>query len=205
MTARAQPQATAAHPADLVALAAHIAEDEAGTFGRLPSRADVEAFADGIVNLLFPDGRHAPRSAAGVHADLEARCVTLVLVLAPLRGQLPGSPEDVARAFLERLPHIHEQVTLDAEQSCPPIEAGDLCRGCPRDRGGRPRLPRVPGDGFGVGDARTTRSLIPRMIAELAHRRTGADIHPRRRSAARAASTTGPGSSSARPPSSATT
>ena len=110
-----------AHPADLATLAAHIAEDEAAMYGRLPDRDLVAAFADGVVSLLFPDGRDAPRTPAGIHAELEARCRTLVPVLAPLRDKLPASPEEIARAFHVSLPAIHEQLTLDAEA----IEAGD--------------------------------------------------------------------------------
>jgi len=176
MTARANPEAaTAAHPADLAALAAHIAEDEAGTFGRLPNRDDVARFADGIVDLLFPDGRHAPRTPAGIHAELEARCRTLVPVIAPLRHQLKASPEDIAHAFLERLPHIHEQVTLDAEA----IEAGD-----PAAHGTAEVVLAYPGF-QALAFHRIAHALyhddvplVPRMIAELAHRRTGTDIHP---------------------------
>ena len=58
-------------------------------FGRLPDRDLVAAFADGVVSLLFPDGRDAPRTAAGIHAELEARCRALVPVLAPLQRQAP--------------------------------------------------------------------------------------------------------------------
>ena len=122
MTARpSRPEAAIDLPADLATLAAHIAEDEAASFGRLPDRDQVAAFADSIVGLLFPDGRHAPRTPAGIHAELEARCRSLVPVLAPLGDKLPGRPEEIARAFLDALPEIHEQITLDASA----IEAGD--------------------------------------------------------------------------------
>ena len=76
-----------AHPADLATLAAHIAEDEAAMFGRLPDRDLVAAFADGVVSLLFPDGRDAPRTPAGIHAELEARCRAARARPGPAQGQ----------------------------------------------------------------------------------------------------------------------
>jgi serine O-acetyltransferase len=162
-------------PADLAALAAHIAEDEAAMFRKLPDRALVEQFADGVVSLLFPDGRDAPRTPAGIHAELETRCRALVPVLAPLRDKLPASPEELARAFHLSLPDIHEQLTQDAEA----IEAGD-----PAAHGTAEVVLAYPGflalAYYRIAHAllRQGIPLVPRMIAEIAHSRTGADIHP---------------------------
>jgi len=164
-----------AHPFDLATLAAHIAEDEAAMFRRLPDRDLVAAFADGIVSLLFPDGRDAPRTPAGIHAELEARCRALVPVLAPLMDKLPDTPEALAHAFLRSLPEIHEQLTLDAEA----IEAGD-----PAAHGTAEVVLAYPGF-LALAYYRIAHALhlqriplVPRMIAEIAHSRTGADIHP---------------------------
>jgi serine O-acetyltransferase len=168
----AEPEA---HPADLATLAAHIAEDEAAIFRRLPDRDLVGAFADGIVSLLFPDGRDAPRTPAGIHAELEARCNQLVPVLGPIRDSLPDTPENLAHAFHASLPHIHEQLTLDAEA----IEAGD-----PAAHGTAEVVLAYPGflvlAFYRIANAlhRQGIPLVPRMISEIAHGRTGADIHP---------------------------
>jgi len=165
----------AAHPADLAALSAHIAEDEAAMFRRLPDRDLVAAFADGIVSLLFPDGRHAPRTPAGIHAELEARCRALVPLLASLREQLPRTPEALAHEFHLALPVIHEQLTLDAEA----IEAGD-----PAAHGTMEVVLAYPGflalAFYRIANTlhRAGIPLVPRMISEIAHGRTGVDIHP---------------------------
>lgn len=164
-----------AHPADLAALAEHIAEDEAAMFRKLPDRDLVAAFADGIVSLLFPDGRDAPRTPAGIHAELEARCKALVPVLAPLGDKLPASPEDLAHDFHVSLPAIHEQLTQDAEA----IEAGD-----PAAHGTMEVVLAYPGflalAFYRIANAlhRQGIPLVPRMISEIGHSRTGADIHP---------------------------
>jgi serine O-acetyltransferase len=164
-----------AHPADLAALAAHIAEDEAAIFRKLPDRDLVGAFVESVVSLLFPDGRDAPRTPAGIRAELEARCNALVPVLAPLRDKLPDTPEALAHTFHAGLPHIHEQLTLDAEA----IEAGD-----PAAHGTAEVVLAYPGflalAFYRIAHALHLQGipLVPRMIAEIAHGRTGADIHP---------------------------
>jgi serine O-acetyltransferase len=163
------------HPADLAGLAAHIAEDEAGTFHRLPDRTRVATFADAIVGLLFPDGSQAPRTPAGIRAELEAQCRSLVPLLEPLRDKLPAPAHELAHAFLDRLPEIHEQTTLDAAA----IEAGD-----PAAHGTAEVVLAYPGFTalafYRIANAlyRDGVPLVPRIIAEIAHRRTGADIHP---------------------------
>jgi len=167
--------ATEAHPADLGTLATHIAEDEAAIHGLLPDRDLVATFADGVVGLLFPDGRHAPRTPAGIRAELEARCRALTPVLAPLRAHLPDSPDALAERFMEMLPAIHEALTLDAEA----IEAGD-----PAAHGTAEVVLAYPGfmalAFYRIAHALHVEGipLVPRMISEIAHGRTGADIHP---------------------------
>ncbi len=160
---------------DLVTLAAHIAEDEASIYRRLPDRDLVAAFADGVVTLLFPDGRDAPRTPAGIHAELDARCKALLPVLLPLGDKLPASPDELARAFHAGLPAIHEQLTLDAEA----IEAGD-----PAAHGTAEVVLAYPGFQalafYRIANALHLLGipLVPRMISEIAHGRTGVDIHP---------------------------
>jgi serine O-acetyltransferase len=164
-----------ADPADLAALAAHIAEDDAAMFGRLPDRELVAAFAENIIGLLFPAGREAPRTPAGIQAELEARSRALILVLEPIRDRLPQTPEVLAQAFHASLPHIHGQLTEDARA----IEAGD-----PAASGTAEVVLAYPGFHalafYRVAHAlhRQGIPLVPRMIAEFGHSRTGADIHP---------------------------
>ena len=153
------------------------------------------------MSLLFPDGRDAPRTPAGIHAELEARCRALVPVLAPLRDKLPDTPERLAADFHAGLPEIHEQLTLDAEA----IEAGD-----PAAHGTDEVVLAYPGflaiAYYRIAHALHLRGipLVPRMIAEIAHAGPAPTSIRPRASAAAAASTTAPASSSARRRSSAT-
>jgi serine O-acetyltransferase len=171
----APPGLSVDQPLDLAALAAHIAEDEVRAYNRLPDRVQVAAFADGIVNLLFPDGRHAPRTPSGIHQELEARCRALAPVLEPLGDRLPGAPSDLARAFLERLPAIHEQITLDAQA----IEAGDpAAHGIAEVVLAYPGFQALAFHRIAHVLVQLGIPLVPRMISEIAHQRTGADINP---------------------------
>ena len=163
-------------PADLATLAAHIAEDEAAIFGRLPDRDLVAAFADGVISLLFPDGRDAPRTPAGIHAELEARCRALVPVLAPAEGQAPAP-----RRTSSPTPSTW-QLPVDP-RAADPGRRGHRGRrpGRPRHGRGRPRLPGFQALAFyRIAHALHEQGipLVPRMISEIAHGRTGADIHP---------------------------
>jgi serine O-acetyltransferase len=178
MTSRRSPAPGAvpdAHPVDLAALAAHVAEDEAAFFRKLPDRRLVASFAEDVINLLFPDGREAPRTPHGIEAALEARCRALVPVLEPIRDRLPDRPEQLALAFQASLPRIHEELTLDAEA----IEAGD-----PAAHGLTEVVLAYPGF-LALAHYRIAHELhlqgiplVPRMVSEIGHSRTGADIHP---------------------------
>jgi serine O-acetyltransferase len=171
-----RPEPTAPETGDpLDQLAAHVADEEAAVFGRLPAREDVAAFADGVVSLLFPDGSDAPRTPAGIRAELEARCAALTPVLLPLGGALPDRPEAISTRFVEQLPAIHEALSLDAAA----IEAGD-----PAAHGVSEVVLAYPGFQalafYRIAHVlhRERIPLVPRMIAEIAHSRTGVDIHP---------------------------
>jgi serine O-acetyltransferase len=156
-------------------LAAHVADEEVRVHGRLPDREQVAAFADGVVSLLFPDGRDAPRSAAGIRAELEARCAALQPVLLPLGDALPDAPGALAGRFVEQLPAIHEQLNLDAAA----IEAGDpAAHGISEVVLAYPGFAALAFHRIAHALHRERIPLVPRMISEIAHSRTGVDIHP---------------------------
>jgi serine O-acetyltransferase len=159
----------------LGALAAHVAAEEAAVHGRLPDRDRVAAFADGVVSLLFPDGREAPRTTDEVRTELEARCAALRPVLLPLGDALPESPDVLASRFVSQLPQIHEQLTLDARA----IEAGDpAAHGLSEVVLAYPGFVALAFHRIAHALHRERIPLVPRIISEIAHSRTGVDIHP---------------------------
>ena len=156
-------------------LAAHIAADEAVAFDTLPDRDLGADLADRVVLLLFPDGRGRPRTAAQVSDEFDALHAAFVPVLRPLESVLPDTPHALCDRFLEQLPAIHNALSLDAAA----IEAGD-----PAARGPAEVVLAYPGFAA-LAFHRIAHALhlagvplVPRMISEIAHGRTGIDIHP---------------------------
>ena len=180
MTARpSSPDAAAgASTPDLSALAAHIAEDEARAYRLLPERDEVEAFADGIVNLLFPDGsrRRGPRPASAPSSTPAA---------GPSRPcSSPSRPSSQRRRASWPTPSSGScrrsttrsgSTRWPSRPAIPPRTASP--RWCSPTRAStRSRSTGSPTRCYGLGVP-----LCPRMMTEFAHRRTGIDIHPGRR------------------------
>ena len=182
-------------PDDLAQSTASDPQDRAGSFARalagsrdraalrLPLKRDVAAFADNLLGLLFPqlsEGTSATAQAIGVRLDaveraLDELCPQLCAVLRPLEDALPSSAATLCARFLGQLPEVYEQLQRDAAA----IEAGD-----PAARSVAEVILAYPGflalafyrvahalHEFGV-------PLVPRMLTEIAHSRTGIDIHP---------------------------
>ena len=166
------------HPRTLAELAEHIAADQASRYDTLPDRELVAELIDRIVALLFPDGRggrSAPRTAAHVQDEFDALHAAFVPVLRPLEEKLPDTPHALVDRFLEQLPAIHEALSHDVEA----IEAGD-----PAAHGSAEIVLAYPGFAalafHRIAHAlhRLGVPILPRMISEISHGRTGIDIHP---------------------------
>ncbi len=159
----------------LAVLAGHIAAAEATSFGRLPDRGRVAALGDRVVGLLFPDGRRPPRSSAQVRAELDDLCSELGELLRPLEESLPQTAADLCEPFLAALPEIHQRLELDAAA----IEAGDpAARSVSEVVLAYPGFAALAFHRVAHALAELGVPLVPRMLAEVAHSRTGIDIHP---------------------------
>ena len=124
--------------------------------------------------LLFPPfTRGSDRLASGVAADVAALAELLEGTLA-----LPGyadTPQHGTAGVMAALPQIRETLLLDAEQTA----AGD-----PAATGADEVILSYPGF-FATAVHRLAHHLhvsgvpaLPRLLAEIAHRATGIDIHP---------------------------
>lgn len=141
---------------------------------RLHSTA--KRFISGVLELLFPhfaDEVSATRDALGreierVESDLRNLCESL-------SPHDPGIPRGIPRQFMEKLPAIYQALRLDAQA----IEQGD-----PAARSIDEVILTYPGVHaiaiYRVANAlhRLGFPLVPRLLTEIAHRRTGVDIHP---------------------------
>jgi len=143
--------------------------------GRIyPLKRDVATFVDALLGVLFP--QLSDDAAAGAD-ELAAR---LVLARRDLRGlvaPLTGEPDAgrVVDAFGDSLPETHARLVLDAEA----ISAGD-----PAAESIDEVIAAYPGF-LAIAIHRIAHEIhhlgvpiLPRLLAEVAHTRTGVDIHP---------------------------
>ncbi len=143
--------------------------------GRIyPLKRDVAAFVDGLLGVLFPQ---LSDDALASPDELAARLVLarrhLRDLVAPLTGEADAGR--VVDAFGEALPEIHARLVLDAEA----ISAGD-----PAAESIDEVIAAYPGF-LAIAIHRIAHAIhhlgvpiLPRLLAEVAHTRTGVDIHP---------------------------
>lgn len=135
-----------------------------------PSPQEVEHFVINLLNSLFPDyssERFNDKHHFSHYVDDVRRQLDTLLSNAGTAG--------VTDAFFEMLPTIYERINED-------IDA--MVEGDPAARNRREVIRTYPGF-FAIAAYRIAHQLhllgvegVPRMITELAHGRTGIDIHP---------------------------
>jgi serine O-acetyltransferase len=146
--------------------------------GRIyPLKRDVAAFADNLLGILFAQ---LSDDAAANADDLAARLILVRRDLRRLVGPLvepsgDAAADQVVAGFAAALPDIHARILLDAEA----INAGD-----PAAESVDEVVAAYPGF-LAIAIHRVAHELcrlgvpiLPRLLAEVAHTRTGIDIHP---------------------------
>lgn len=140
----------------------------------LPSKGDVTKLVDDILALLFP--QHAADAAisvgeaaarlAGVRAEIGR-----VLCAVVTRGR----SQELAERFMTLLPGIYEHLLADAEA----IAAGDpAAESLDEVIVAYPGFLAITVHRIAHGLHRLGTPILPRLLAEIAHTRTGIDIHP---------------------------
>ena len=140
----------------------------------LPSKAEVEAFVDEVMALFFPQ-----RAAAVAAPEDEVRA-RLTLLRADLARVLctvvaDDRSAELAGQFSGLLPGIYEMLRADA---------GAIAAGDPAAESLEEVIAAYPGF-IAIAVHRLAHGLhslgvplLPRLLAEVAHARTGVDIHP---------------------------
>lgn len=142
----------------------------------LPVQEEVGKFGESVLRMLFPHfSDEEYYSAEEIEAAVRILGRDLSRVLAPLSSQIPRGIEEVGQAFLTRLPAIHEALWLDAEA----IHAGD-----PAAESVDEVVSAYPGF-YAIAIYRIAHEfyrlevpIFPRILTEMAHQRSGIDIHP---------------------------
>jgi serine O-acetyltransferase len=146
----------------------------------LPDRQRLHRFVDDLLDLLFPQlaGGAPPTTRAAITGELDRLAADLRDLLPPAPGRGSDTPLDaaaVATQFFGSLPEIYRQLWLDAQavyEGDPAAESLDEV------------IVAYPGF-FAICTHRIAHNLygqrvpiLPRLLAEYAHLRTGIDIHP---------------------------
>jgi serine O-acetyltransferase len=152
----------------------HITENKT-TVVRLPSQKRIAEWVDDLISLLFPIRSGIWRT----FNDQELLLHTLETGFGQMLGQLtellPRPPDDIVNDVFESLPHIYDDLRLDAQT----IEKND-----PAAASVEEVIITYPGF-YAIAVYRIAHLVkqlgvpsIPRMMSEYAHMRTGIDIHP---------------------------
>ena len=142
---------------------------------KLPSRVIAYRFIDELLEFLFP-----VEAGYGFNDDLSDERVEklkriLREVLRPLKDKLPDSFETISNSFFDHLPEVYAKLLLDAQafvESDPAAESIEEV------------IIAYPGF-YAISVYRIAHELydlsvpiLPRLLTEYAHNKTGIDIHP---------------------------
>ncbi|QEC52652.1 serine O-acetyltransferase [Anseongella ginsenosidimutans] len=141
-----------------------------------PSSERICDFSRQLMNLLFPEHNGkvitSPESLGAAVQDIGRLLEGLLLDIQPA---LPGGAANLAGQFMEALPDIYRHLVQDAEA----IHLGDPASSNPYEV-----IRAYPGF-YAIGFYRIAHvlyglniPLLPRIITEFAHAKTGIDIHP---------------------------
>jgi serine O-acetyltransferase len=141
----------------------------------MPSKQQAQEFTDDLINFLFPVSSGQSFSlvqAADTWKQLHDRLGQLLL---PLQRHLPASVDSLKENFFEGIPHIYQHLLKDAEA---------ILRFDPAAHSLEEIIVAYPGF-YSIMVYRLSHRLyllkipvLPRLISEYAHSRTGIDIHP---------------------------
>jgi serine O-acetyltransferase len=163
-------------PSDpLDGLAARVHDGLARDHGARLAKARVGTWVRALLDTLFPQTAEQNYNTAGdVRDAFDALAAELRSLLRPLENEI-DDPARVAAAFFQALPEIHRQLIVDATA----IERGD-----PAAESIDEVILAYPGF-LAIAVHRIAHRfcemgvpLLPRVLTEWAHERTGIDIHP---------------------------
>jgi len=151
-----------------------LAKGQSGHSRALPLKRDVAAFADRILGVLFPQLSDEHEATADDLATRLAHArIDLQRLVAPFIGV--AEAEAVVDGFAAALPGVHESLLLDANA----MFAGD-----PAAESLDEVVAAYPGF-LAIAMHRIAHAvcvlgvpIVPRLLAEVAHTRSGIDIHP---------------------------
>jgi serine O-acetyltransferase len=140
----------------------------------LPDKYKTQRFVDNVIETLFPTGNTPP--STDEYELLFGRLQwQLAEILQPLHAILPHNSKILSELFFDALPHIYEQLLDDAQA---------IYRFDPAAYSLQEVVGAYPGF-YAIAVYRLSHQLwqlqipiLPRLVSEYAHSKTGIDIHP---------------------------
>jgi serine O-acetyltransferase len=144
-------------------------------FSKVPSRTYIYKFTDELIDLLFPI-----ESTFTFHYEIadekeERLHKTLREILQPLANGLSLSPDQIVQQFFDTLPAIYEKLISDAEFF---IKSDPAAEGIEEVIIAYPGFYAITVYRLAHELSKLNVPIVPRVITEYAHNKTGIDIHP---------------------------
>lgn len=156
-------------------LVRRVKEFNASHCGEVPSMLEAQQFTENLIHTLFPIKRNLISTEEEIALEMERCGIKLKELLYSVRDKLGKSPEEVVEEFFARIPGAFERLACDVNE----ITRFDPAAGCMEEI-----ILCYPGF-FCISVYRLAHILyelqvpvIPRIMAEYAHEKTGIDIHP---------------------------
>ncbi len=141
----------------------------------VPSMVDSHEFVDDLIHLLFPVKTNRNISKFEIEIQLERMQLRLKQLMLPLKNEMNKEPQEVAEVFFERLPDVFKTLLNDADICMKSDPAADCVEEV---------ILAYPGF-YALSVHRLSHVLyqlevpvLPRIMSEYAHGKTGIDIHP---------------------------
>ncbi len=140
-----------------------------------PAAKETYTFVEDIIDFLFPFRTKINYSIKEIKLQLGKLEIKLEGLMTSIKDKLKHDPGVTTRIFLEKLPEIHKRLMLDAKA---------FMKFDPAAESVEEIILSYPGF-FSIAVYRLSHELrlmkvpvLPRLISEYAHGKTGVDIHP---------------------------
>jgi len=155
--------------------ASRLREFNSGYCADVPSMELSQLFIENLNHALFPIRQNCAVDEVEISIELDRSAVKLRELLYSIRKSLDRSPSELVEDFFSRLPEIFEQLAADAEA----VTKFDPAASCVEEI-----ILCYPGF-YAITVYRMAHILyelkvpvLPRIMTEYAHEKTGIDIHP---------------------------
>ncbi len=143
---------------------------------RIPAPTLVCSWLEGLLELLFPEfSNHRFQNIREFEHHYQSLRLELLKILDTLDDPVAASAEELEKAFMDQVPRVRELLVKDAQAICEgdpaAVNVTEVIRSYPGFYA--IAVHRLAHEFYGLGVP-----LIPRILTEDAHSKTGIDIHP---------------------------